>query len=468
MINKKIVIIGAGPTGLSLGYHLKQKDFNDFLILEKNPYPGGLSTSFKDKKGFVWDIGGHVIHDKNKEFVSFCKQVLKNNLIKQERKAFVYFLNKFIPYPFQNNLAFLPEKYKKECLQSLLSVAQLVPLLRENTQDERGNSNFQSWILSNFGQGIAKYFMIPQNQKTWQCPLDKLGVDWLETKVSLPPLEKIKKECQKKNPQILSWGSNASFYYPKKGGIGKLWQETANLIKSNLIYKTQIKKVDLLKRMILAKQGSSLMSYKFDKLISTIPINELIKISNADLKTKKLASQLKYTSGLVIGLGFNKKPVFNNWHWLYFPQKIYPFFRVCLQSNFSLSNVPDRKFSSFIIEIALRERREKQEKIINKTINQIGKIFFDDKNIKPISIFSLFVPYYYPIPTLNRNTILQKINKLLINNNILSLGRFGSWLYEKGNLDNCFEEGKILFCSEIPTYNKATKSKIKLLKTVKK
>jgi len=435
MKKKKIIIIGAGPLGLSLGYQLKEKGIGDFLILEKNSYPGGLSASFKDKKGFVWDIGGHVIHNRNKDFVKFCKKILDKNLVKQQRKAFIYFKNKFIPYPFQNNLAFLPEKYKKECLQSLPSVARI-------SQDERGNSNFQSWILKNFGQGMAKYFMIPQNQKTWQCPLDKLGVDWLSKKVSLPPLEKIKKECQKKNPQILSWGSNASFYYPKSDGIGTLWLKTANLLKSNLIYKTQIKKVDLSKRMILAKQGSSLISYRFTKLISTMPLNELIKISNADLKIKKLTSQLKYTSGLVIGLGFNKKPVFNHWHWLYFPQRIYPFFRVCLQSNFSPKTVPQKNYSSFLAEIASSKEYPCWTRMILNINKQIGKIFFGNENIKPISTFSLFVPYYYPIPTLNRNKILEEINQYLNQHYVYSLGRFGSWLYEKGNLDDCFEEGK--------------------------
>ena len=71
MIKKKIVIIGAGPMGLSVAWHLKKQNFKDFLILEKNPYVGGLSTSFQDNKGFFWDIGGHVIHDKQQEFYLF-------------------------------------------------------------------------------------------------------------------------------------------------------------------------------------------------------------------------------------------------------------------------------------------------------------------------------------------------------------------------------------------------------------
>ena len=87
MTKKNIVIIGAGPAGLSTGYRLKKSGFNNFLILEKNSYAGGLSASFKDKKEFIWDIGGHVIHSQNQEFVNFCKKVLKNKIVKQKRQS---------------------------------------------------------------------------------------------------------------------------------------------------------------------------------------------------------------------------------------------------------------------------------------------------------------------------------------------------------------------------------------------
>jgi len=309
MIKKKVIIIGAGPAGLSAGWHLKKAGFNDFLILEKNSYAGGLSASFKDKKGFIWDIGGHVIHNKNREFVNFCKKVLKNKIVKQKRQSFIYFKNKFIPYPFQNNIAFLPDKYKNKCLKGL-------------AKSQSSVINFHSWILANFGLGIAKYFMIPQNEKTWQYPLNKIGTMWLAKKVNLPSLKKLKQECQKKKPKIIAWGSNKEFYYPENGGIGLLWQETADYLKPHIKFNTEIVKIDLLKKTVLVKQRSSLQ-LEFKTLISTIPLNELIKISNAPVEIKQESQKLKHTSGLVIGLGYNKKPIFKNWHWLYFPEKKY-------------------------------------------------------------------------------------------------------------------------------------------------
>lgn len=444
MLKKKIIIIGAGPSGLSLGYLFKQKGFKDFLILEKNSYSGGLSASLKDKNGFTWDLGGHVIHTKSEDFVNFCQSALMSDLIKQERRAFIYFKNRLIPYPFQNNIAFLPRKEKAECLQGLQSLDRLCP-------DKHRITNFKTWINNNFGPGIAKYFMIPQNCKSWQYPLNKIGAQWLTKKVSLPPLDKIKKECQKLIPKEINWGSHQQFYYPKNGGIGNLWQKTATFLNKNIRFNTKVININLSQRMVVVKQGPSLIKICFDHLISSIPLVELIQISNGPDSLKSLAKKLKYNSGLIIGLGFNKLPIKSNWHWIYYPQKQFPFFRICLASNFGPSAVPKKNYSSFIIEISWRNKPPIKDKVLKLVIEQVNNLFFTDANLKPISTFYRLIPYYYPIPTLDRNCILAKINSFLLNKSVYSMGRFGSWLYEKGNMDNCYSEAekliKILFLS---------------------
>src|SRR5262245_22538289 len=57
----RIVILGAGPTGLGAGYRLHELGYQNFHIYEKHAYCGGLAHSFTDPHGFTWDIGGHVM-----------------------------------------------------------------------------------------------------------------------------------------------------------------------------------------------------------------------------------------------------------------------------------------------------------------------------------------------------------------------------------------------------------------------
>src|SRR4051812_49668617 len=58
---KRIVIIGAGPTGLGAGYRLRELGYQNFLMLEARNKVGGLASSEKSAGGFTYDIGGHVL-----------------------------------------------------------------------------------------------------------------------------------------------------------------------------------------------------------------------------------------------------------------------------------------------------------------------------------------------------------------------------------------------------------------------
>ena len=57
----RVLIIGAGPTGLGAAWRLRELGHENFSVLESLPYAGGLAHSFQDDIGFTWDIGGHVM-----------------------------------------------------------------------------------------------------------------------------------------------------------------------------------------------------------------------------------------------------------------------------------------------------------------------------------------------------------------------------------------------------------------------
>ncbi|MDP9022585.1 MAG: NAD(P)-binding protein [Actinomycetota bacterium] len=57
----RVVIIGAGPTGLAAGWRLRERGYDDFVILEATDTVGGLARSEMDEAGFTYDIGGHVL-----------------------------------------------------------------------------------------------------------------------------------------------------------------------------------------------------------------------------------------------------------------------------------------------------------------------------------------------------------------------------------------------------------------------
>jgi protoporphyrinogen oxidase len=376
------LIIGAGPAGLGAGWHLKNKGIDDFLILEKESYPGGLSASFKDSKGFYWDLGGHVIFDNESELTKTAKKLLKKNLKKYKRNVSIYLNGKYIAYPFQDNF---PVKSKKAKVK-----------------------NFRDWLLANFGQKACKVFFFPQNEKSWAYPLEKMSYQWVEKRIKLP-------EEKNKN-----WGANASFYYPKNKGIGFLFKKIAETFKKKIEYGGKVIRVDYKNKEVVLNNKKI---FKYEYLISSMPLNILFKL----VKNEGRKFSLHHNQGLVIGLGIKGR--FNhNYHWIYYPEKKYSFFRLVFPSNFS--DLPKGR-CSLIAEITLGKKIE-QKKIIKEIENLAifkGKI---------ISVFQKEVEYFYPIPTLDRNKNLANIQNLLKANKIYSIGRFGGWKYEEGNMDDAF------------------------------
>src|SRR3990170_3724192 len=87
----KIIIIGAGLTGLSAAYHLEKKGFHDYLIFEKEEQPGGLCRStYQD--GFIFDYTGHLLHISDPYFHQFLEEIIGfEQLISINRKSYIFF-----------------------------------------------------------------------------------------------------------------------------------------------------------------------------------------------------------------------------------------------------------------------------------------------------------------------------------------------------------------------------------------
>ena len=115
MSQTKIVILGAGLTGLSAAGHLQRKGMA-CSVCEKENQVGGLCRS-KKINSFTFDYDGHLLHFKHKYTLNFVRNLLGDNLVRQKRNSWVYSHNRYIPYPFQANLYRLPSSALKECLR---------------------------------------------------------------------------------------------------------------------------------------------------------------------------------------------------------------------------------------------------------------------------------------------------------------------------------------------------------------
>lgn len=112
-----IVIIGAGPTGLSAAYHLGE----DALLLEQNNEVGGWCRSIQID-GFTFDFAGHIMFSSDPYVHEMYETLLGDNVHWQDREAWVFSKNVYTRYPFQGALYGLPTDVIKECLMGAIEV----------------------------------------------------------------------------------------------------------------------------------------------------------------------------------------------------------------------------------------------------------------------------------------------------------------------------------------------------------
>src|SRR5581483_2486027 len=115
----RVLIIGAGPCGLACGRELSRLGHRDWEILEREAHAGGLASSVVDSAGFTWDLGGHVVFSHFGELDLLLEETMGEDIWRHDRSSYVRFGNRWVPYPFQNNLRHLPEPIVQECLEGL-------------------------------------------------------------------------------------------------------------------------------------------------------------------------------------------------------------------------------------------------------------------------------------------------------------------------------------------------------------
>ena len=104
----KIAIIGAGPTGLGAAWRLQERGHTNWTLFEAASEAGGLASSVVDAHGFTWDLGGHVLFSHYPYFDAMMVRALGDQWVEHIREAWVWMRERWIPYPFQNNIWRLP------------------------------------------------------------------------------------------------------------------------------------------------------------------------------------------------------------------------------------------------------------------------------------------------------------------------------------------------------------------------
>jgi len=415
-----IIILGAGISGVALAHFLQEKkSINKITLLEKDSKPGGLLRSY-NVKGIAYDIGPHIIFSKHKEILDKNIKILDNNVHKIRRSNKIIYKNRYVKYPFENELSKLPKEDRQYCLNSFI----------KNPFEKFKYANMQQFFLSLFGEGITRTYLEPYNRKIWKFDPAFMDTQMVE-RIPKPPKQDIINSA--KGIKTEGYKHQLYFHYPKKNGIQALFDSYLNTLNKNindLETKQKITKVFIKNKKILVKTKNELKSC--DTLFSTIPLNEFCNIyDNTPKEILDCAQELKYNSIIIAVVNVKKNIAGNNFAFMV-PDKDIIFHRLS-KLDFLGKNYSIKGTTSFLVEITFREgdliSKTSNKNLIKKIYDGLKKIKFV-KKFTDINFFQIKkFKYAYVIYDLDHRKNVDKITRYFKKKNIHFAGRLGSWEY---------------------------------------
>jgi protoporphyrinogen oxidase len=430
MDSPRIVIVGAGPCGLGCGRELSRLGHDNWVIVERSHSPGGHAGSELDSAGFTWDQGGHVVFSHYGEFDRLLDEVMGDDVYHHERSSYIRFDDRWIPYPFQNNLRYLPSEIAYECVLGLIEAPGGDP-----------RSDFALWMDAVFGGGITHHFMRPYNFKVWATPPERMAAGWIGERVSVVDYRRALRSVIFEEDDA-AWGPNNLFLFPAEGGTGEIYRRVAARLGDHVLYGRELTEVDSEEKRLRFTDGAE---ESYDVLLSTMPLDKLVRsLLHCPDNVRAAGSALEHNGVYIVGVGY-ETPLKDDKSWMYFPQDHAPFYRATNFAKYAPANVPDgdtARFCAYMTETSYSrykdEPREGLEERVEEGLRAAGVV---SGRPRVASTHVIDVDYAYPVPTLERDAALARIQPWLMAQDIYSRGRFGSWKYEIGNMDHAVKMG---------------------------
>ena len=323
--DKKIIIVGAGPAGLTAAYELSKVGV-DSIVLEKDEIVGGISRTV-NYKNYHFDIGGHRFFTKIKAVEEMWREVLSNDLLRRKRLSRIYYNKKFFYYPLRPFNALLGLGiWNSFLIMASYLHSQLFPSKIEET--------FEQWVSNRFGKRLYSIFFKTYTEKVWGVPCDEIRAEWAAQRIKGLSLATAVKNALLKNHNSDNNRKHVvktlidEFDYPKFGP-GMMWQAVARIVQENgseILMGAQVEGLvwsgNRVEALELARNGQTELLIGSD-YISSMPLRETIQKFKPAVPAEVLdaANDLKYRDFLTVAVIVNKSDIFpDNWIYVHDPR----------------------------------------------------------------------------------------------------------------------------------------------------
>lgn len=425
---QKVVIIGAGPAGLSCAYKLAEAG-REVEVYEAGPYVGGLARSF-DLWGQRVDCGPHRFFSQDKIINDFFKEVVGEDYTMVNRLTRIYYNNKFFYYPLKPLNAFA-NLGPFTVLQVLISYfyQRIAPIANPTT--------FEEWVTNRFGKKLFGIFFKNYTEKLWGIPCSKIDADWAAQRIKKLSLWEAVKNAflgdkEKKHKTLVD-----QFAYPKYG-TGSIYEKMKVVIESRggkVHLKNPVQKVLIngngKAEGVELVNGEKVFS---EFVVSTMPLTLMVKgLSNVPQNVTEACNKLYFRNTILVYLEVEADGLFpDNWVYVHSPEVQHG--RITNFRNWCPTLYNDKKTTILCLEYWCFDKdpiwTASDAELGKLAKEEVKKIKLVPQNANIINSHVVRLGKCYPVyETGYEKTLTVVQNYVNSVNGLLAIGRYGAFKY---------------------------------------
>lgn len=341
-MKRRVIIIGAGPAGLTAAYELCKADIGA-IVLEQDKMVGGLAKTV-NHKGYRFDIGGHRFYTKVRAAEQLWREVLSSkDFLRRKRLSRIYYHKKFFHYPLRASAML----FKLGLWEGALI---LLSYLRARLAPEKTEQTFEQWVTNRFGKRLYQKFFKSYTEKVWGIACSEINAEWAAQRIKGLSLTVVLKDILLRQPKR---NGNAvktlidEFDYPRLGP-GMMWETMADIVRARggtIRAGARVENLHWTRDEIVAVEiqtGDRRETLHGTDFISSMPIRELVRKLTPPPPAEVLdaAERLQYRDFITVVLIVNRRDLFPD-NWIYIHDPDVQLGRVQNYKNWSADMVPD-------------------------------------------------------------------------------------------------------------------------------
>ena len=352
---QQVVVIGAGPAGLTAAYLLSKQQV-PVTVLEADPqYVGGISRTVS-YKGFSFDIGGHRFFSKSQQIEDLWTELLPDDMLERPRLSRILYRGQLYSYPLKplETLAKLGPLESARCFASFLKAC-LKPCSNPRS--------FQDWVTNQFGSRLFEIFFKTYTEKVWGMSCKEISADWAAQRIrGLSLWSAIRDGFASKAPnedrrQVIKTLIN-TFRYPRKGP-GMMWSACTEKIRrmgGQVLLGERVIECRRHSRaarwtVISENADGRRSSFECESVISSAPLRQLVQGLQPGLSAPavRAAEALRYRDFLTVAVIVrDRRNLPDNWIYIHDPGVKVG--RIQNYKSWSAEMVPDPAFACYGLE----------------------------------------------------------------------------------------------------------------------